>query len=110
MNFDDLVKTYASANAQSAQVVNSAGSIATEGLNPTIRSSFPTIKEGEYSAPFPAGSSGQYAVVRIAKVEQRAPTAREEQALLYNWLRSLYGKYHVTINEAIVPLEQRPQQ
>ncbi|HEU5328241.1 MAG TPA: hypothetical protein VFU78_09120 [Thermomicrobiales bacterium] len=109
MNFDDLVKTYASANAQSPQVVNSAGSIATEGLNPSIRSSFPAIKEGEYSEPFLAGSSGQYAVVRIAKVEQRAPTAREEQALLYNWLHSLYSKYHVTINEAVVPLEQRPQ-
>jgi hypothetical protein len=93
--FDELVKTYAPASAQSPDQVNIPGSIA---VNAQVRAAFSEIKEGVYSNPLPLGS-GQYAVLRITKVEKRAPTDQEGQGLLLAWLDGLKAKYPVTITD-----------
>lgn len=97
--FDELLKTYAPAAAQDPQVVNSQGSIAVDALNPTIRDSFQGIKEGAYSDPIPAGGGQQYVVLRIAKVERRAPTEREQNGLIASWLDGLKTKYPVVVED-----------
>ncbi len=97
-SFDDLLKQYAPAAAQTPDVVNSPGSIAISGLNARVRSAFPEIKEGAYSDPLPT-NGGQFAVLRIAKVEKRAPTEQEGQGLLLSWLDGLKAKYPVTITD-----------
>jgi hypothetical protein len=97
-SFDDLLKQYAPAAAQTPDVVNSPGSIAVSGLNARVRSAFPEIKEGVYSDPLPT-NGGQFAVLRITKVEKRAPTEQEGQSLLLSWLDGLKAKYPVTITD-----------
>ncbi|HEY8599818.1 MAG TPA: peptidylprolyl isomerase [Thermomicrobiales bacterium] len=97
-SFDDLLKQYAPAGAQTPEAVNSPGSLAISRLNPQVRAAFPEIKEGVYSDPLPA-NGGQYAVLRIAKVEKRAPTEQEGQDVLLSWLESLKAKYPVTITD-----------
>lgn len=95
-SFDDLLKEYAPVAAQAPNVVNSPGSIAISGLNARVRSAFPELKEGAYSDPLPT-NGGQFAVLRIAKVEKRAPNEQEGQGLLLSWLDGLKAKYPVTI-------------
>ncbi len=97
-SFDDLLKQYAPAAAQTPDVVNSPGSLAVSGLNARVKAAFPEIKEGVYSDPLPT-NGGQFAVLRIAKVEKRAPTEQEGQGLLLAWLDGLKAKYPVTITD-----------
>ncbi len=99
--FDDLLRAYSPVAAQDPQVVNSQGSIAVDALNPTIRESFKGITEGSYSDPIPT-SGTQYAVLRIAKVERRAPTEREQNNLIAFWLDGLKTKYPVVINDPVL--------
>ena len=95
-SFDALLKEYAPAPAQAPDVVNSPGSIAVSSLNARVRGSFPEIKQGVYSEPLPT-NGGQFAVLYIAKVENRAANEQESQGLLLSWLEGLKAKYQVTI-------------
>jgi len=96
-SFDELLKAYAPAPAQTPDVVNSQGSIAVDALNPAIRASFGPIAAGAWSDPIP--NNGQFIVLRIAAVEDRAPTAREENGLVAAYLDSLRTVYPVTITD-----------
>ena len=98
MAFDDLLKQYAPTAAQSTTVVNSPGSIAIDSLNTQVRSAFPELKQGAFSDPLPT-NGGQFAVLYIAKVENRAPTEDDAQKLLVAWLDGLKSKYPVTITD-----------
>lgn len=95
--FDELLKGYAPAAAQAPDVVNSQGSIAVDALNPAVRASFGQIAAGAWSDPIP--NNGQFIVLHIAAVENRAPTAREENGLVAAWLDSLRATYPVTITD-----------
>ena len=95
--FDDLLKAYAPAAAQAPEVVNSQGSIAVDALNPTVRASFGQIAAGAWSDPIP--NNGQFIVLRIAAIEDRAPTTREENGLVAAWLDTLRTVYPVTITD-----------
>ncbi len=98
--FDDLLKAYAPAAAQTPDVVNSQGSVAVEGFDRQLRALFGTVQIGAWSEPIP--SNGQYIVLRIAAIEQRAPTARDEDGLLTSWLDSLRTVYPVTITDPAI--------
>ncbi len=97
-SFDALLQEYAPPQAQTPDVVNSPGSIAVNSLNARVKSAFPEIKQGAWSDPLPT-NGGQFAVLYIAKVENRAPTEREGQGLLLAWLDGLKAKYPVRITD-----------
>jgi hypothetical protein len=99
-SFDDLLKQYAPAAAQTPDVVNSQGSIAVDALNPTVRASFGQIAAGAWSDPIP--NNGQFIVLHIASVEDRTPTAREENGLVAAWLDTLRTTYPVTITDPAI--------
>jgi hypothetical protein len=96
-SFDDLLKQYAPPAAQTPDVVNSQGSIAVDALNPAVRASFGPIQAGAWSDPIP--NNGQFIVLHIAAVEDRAPTEREKNGLVAAWLDSLRTVYPVTITD-----------
>ena len=95
--FDDLLKEYAPAAAQTPAVVNSQGSIAVESFERQLRALFGTVQVGAWSEPIP--QNGQFVVLRIAAIEGRAPTARDENGLIVSWLDSLKERYPVTITD-----------
>ncbi|HEX5502173.1 MAG TPA: hypothetical protein VFW96_06095, partial [Thermomicrobiales bacterium] len=104
--FNDLVKQYAVQAAQSDQVVNGIGSAVPAFFKPEIRALFPSLQEGAYSdvLTVPAQAPGgrpTYAFFRIAKVEQRDPTADEVQQLRDGWLAGLRSRYVVTESPAL---------
>ncbi len=95
--FEELVKTYSLPTAQTPDKYT-IPPISQSAIPGSIRSSFPNLNEGSYSEPIPNGPS-TYVILRVAKVENRAPTAQDSQELILKWLESLRAKYPVTIND-----------
>lgn len=99
-SFDDLVKTYAGITYQDPAVVDSFGSRPVDVLGTQVKSAFKQIKQGEYSDPIQV-SPGQYIVLYISKLENRAPTDQEAQSLVGPWGDSLRSKYKVTVDPSL---------
>lgn len=99
-SFDDLVKAYTPPNYQASEVVDSFGSRPVAAMGTQLKSSFSTIKQGEYSDPVSV-SAGQYIVLYISKLENRAPTPQEEGYLIDPWINTLRAKYGVTVDPSL---------
>jgi parvulin-like peptidyl-prolyl isomerase len=99
-SFDDLVKAYAGITYQDPSVVDSFGSRPADVLGTQVKSAFKQIKQGEYSDPVQV-SAGQYIVLYISKLENRAPTAQEESYLVSPWVDTLRAKYKVTVDPSL---------
>jgi parvulin-like peptidyl-prolyl isomerase len=99
-SFDDLVKAYTPPNYQGSDVVDSFGSRPVSSMGAQLKSSFSAIKQGEYSDPVSV-SAGQYIVLYISKLENRAPTTQEEGYLIDPWVNTLRAKYGVTVDPSL---------
>jgi hypothetical protein len=101
-SFDELLRTYAPANAQTPNAVNGLGSLPTEALSAQFRANFPggEIRQGSYSEPIEF-RPGQFVVIHVAAVERRAPSPEEERYLLAPYVNSLRTKYGVTVDPSL---------
>ncbi len=96
--FDELVREYAAPNLRDERTVNAFSNQAVDSLPKPIRDALPEIREGVYSEPFQVSTGGQYAIVRVAKIERRDPLPNEENSQIRAYLDSLRQKYPVNIS------------
>ncbi len=96
-SFAELLKTYQLTSVPISANDNQLPTSYVIALQPQLKASFRTVKEGELSEPFATSDNRQFTIYRIARIEKRAPTADEAEGLFTVWGESLSTKYPVTI-------------
>lgn len=99
--FAELLRTYQLPTVPPGPNDNTLPDTYVIAYSPQLQAAFQgaEIKEGTFSQPIATADNRQFSILRIVRVERRAPTDNEAAPLFQQWITSLRTTYAVQITD-----------